>query len=94
MKPAGWSPFPVVNSYGRRSRLRISMRSTWPKVLAGLVALPGIVSVTVMALLMNATGIELDSGRDIDLDAELRSVGIQNLVAGAGGGTAQTRSPR
>ena len=48
--------------------------------------LPGIVIVTVMALLMNATGIELDTDSDLDLDQELRSVGLQNLAAGAGGG--------
>jgi SulP family sulfate permease len=35
---------------------------------------------------MNATGIELDTNSDVDLDKELRSVGLQNLVAGAGGG--------
>jgi SulP family sulfate permease len=40
----------------------------------------------VMALLMNATGIELDTDSDVDLDQELRSVGFQNLAAGAGGG--------
>ncbi|MCB1489916.1 MAG: SLC26A/SulP transporter family protein, partial [Bauldia sp.] len=34
----------------------------------------------------NATGIEMDSRRDIDLDRELRSVGIQNLLGGIGGG--------
>jgi len=48
--------------------------------------LPGIVIVTIMALLMNATGIELDTDSDLDLDQELRSVGLQNLAAGAGGG--------
>jgi len=58
----------------------------WSMVLTGVVAFPGVVIVTVMALLMNATGIELDTGRDIDLDKELRSVGIQSVVSGVGGG--------
>ncbi len=58
----------------------------WREVAGGLVALPGIAAVTVMAILMNATGIEIDSGRDVDLDRELSSVGVQNLVAGLGGG--------
>ena len=35
---------------------------------------------------MNASGIELGTGRDIDLDRELRSTGLQNVLAGAGGG--------
>lgn len=58
----------------------------WGAIAASAVMLPGIVIVTVLALLMNATGIELDAGSDVDLDKELRSVGLQNLVAGAGGG--------
>ena len=58
----------------------------WPHLLVGMIAFPGIASVTVMALLMNATAIELDIGRDIDLDGELRSVGTQSLLAGLGGG--------
>jgi sulfate permease, SulP family len=58
----------------------------WSAILSSAPMLPGIILVTVMALLMNATGIELDSGNDIDLDRELRSVGFQNLAAGAGGG--------
>ena len=41
---------------------------------------------SVMTLLMNASAIELATRRDIDLDHELRSVGVQNLVGGAGGG--------
>jgi SulP family sulfate permease len=58
----------------------------WNAILASALMLPGIVIVTAMALLMNATGIELDTDRDVDLDKELRSVGLQNLAAGAGGG--------
>ena len=58
----------------------------WSHVLAGVTAFPALIIVTVMALLMNATGIELATGTDVDLDRELRSVGLQNLLSGAGGG--------
>ena len=58
----------------------------WDHILPTAIMLPAIVIITVMALLMNATGIELDSGREVDLDRELRSVGLQNLVSGLGGG--------
>ncbi len=58
----------------------------WEAIVASALMLPGIIIVTVMALLMNATGIELDTDSDVDLDQELRSVGFQNLAAGAGGG--------
>ena len=49
-------------------------------------ALPTVVILSVIAVLMNATGLELDLRRDIDLDGELRSVGMQNVLAGIGGG--------
>ena len=58
----------------------------WRAILASAVMLPGIIVVTVVALLMNATGIELETGSDVDLDQELSSVGLQNLAAGMGGG--------
>jgi SulP family sulfate permease len=58
----------------------------WRAIAAGLIGMPTVVILTMAALLMNATGIELDSNRDVDLDQELRSVGIMNLLAGAGMG--------
>ena len=58
----------------------------WPAILNALKNLPSAVFLTIAAVLMNATGIELDARRDIDLDSELRSVGFANIVAGAGGG--------
>ncbi len=59
----------------------------WLAVLPYLIGMPGVIIVTVLALLMNASGIELGTGRDIDLDLELRSTGLQNVLAGAGGGS-------
>jgi SulP family sulfate permease len=41
----------------------------------------------VISMLMNATGIELEERRDLDLDRELRTAGIANLIIGAGAGT-------
>jgi SulP family sulfate permease len=58
----------------------------WKEVGLSLVAFPGLIVVSVMALLMNATGIEFDRGRDGDLDRELRAVGLQNLAAAPTGG--------
>ncbi|MFQ5350348.1 MAG: SulP family inorganic anion transporter [Thermoanaerobaculia bacterium] len=42
--------------------------------------------VSVVALLLNASGLELVVQRDIDLDRELRGAGVANVVAGLGGG--------
>lgn len=54
----------------------------WWAIAGSMVALPGLVLISVMALLMNVTGIELDRGDDVDVDAALRSIGLQNMVAG------------
>lgn len=59
----------------------------WLALLPHLVGMPGVIIVTVLALLMNSSGIELGMGRDIDLDKELRSSGLQNMLAGFGGGS-------
>lgn len=67
--PIGWSDLDLVD---------------WDALTAGLVGLPTVALLTVAALLMNATGIELDTQHDIDLDRELKSVGAMNFAAGAG----------
>jgi len=58
----------------------------WDHILPAAITLPAIVFITVMALLMNATGIELDNAVEVDLDSELRSVGFQSVASGFGGG--------
>lgn len=58
----------------------------WGEVAHALISFPGLFAVSVLALLMNATGIEIDRGHDLDLNRELRAVGVQNMVAGPTGG--------
>ena len=58
----------------------------WAAILPALAYLPSAVVLAITAVLMNATTIELDAKRDIDLDNELRAVGIANLLAGIVGG--------
>ncbi|WP_421722803.1 SulP family inorganic anion transporter [Bauldia sp.] len=58
----------------------------WGAIAGQAAALPTVAVLTVIAVLMNATGIELDARRDVDLDRELRSVGLQNLAGGLGAG--------
>lgn len=55
----------------------------WRAVAHGLLNLPTMVIMTVVALLMNSTGIELETRRDVDVDRELRSFGAANLATGA-----------
>lgn len=59
----------------------------WSALLAGLVSLPVVIVMSVIALLMNDTGIELATSRDdIDLNRELQSAGSANFFAGVFGG--------
>lgn len=58
----------------------------WP-VLGGQAGnLIVIAVISVISILLNATGIELVTGQDMDLNHELKASGISNLVAGLGGG--------
>jgi len=50
---------------------------------ASLLGMMGVMSIT---LLLNATGLELTSKQDIDINQELKAAGVANLVAGIGGG--------
>jgi sulfate permease, SulP family len=47
-----------------------------------------VVMLTLVALLLNATALELTLGRRLDLDRELRAAGLGNLLAGSFGGMA------
>jgi SulP family sulfate permease len=58
----------------------------WAAVANGLVFAPFVVVITAAGGMMNVSGIELDTGRDLDLNVELRSMGIGNVAAGLVGG--------
>ncbi len=45
-----------------------------------------IIIVSVISLLLNATGLELATERDIDLNRELKVAGVSNILVGLGGG--------
>lgn len=55
-------------------------------VLAQAPTILTVVALGAVALLLNATGIELSAAADVDLDRELRVAGTANLVAALGGG--------
>ena len=54
----------------------------WHLVLIHVPDILVVALVSAATLLLNATGIELLTSRDVDLDGELRTAGIANLVAG------------
>lgn len=58
----------------------------WWAITSGLIEVPLLIVVSAIAFLLNATGIEMECGDDVDLDRELSSVGVMNTIAGVGGG--------
>jgi SulP family sulfate permease len=59
------------------------------RAVAGQVGNIGtIMLISVVSLLLNASGIEVTAQKDIDLNRELKAAGIANCVAGLGGSTA------
>ncbi len=59
----------------------------WPAILGSAGSIGTILLVSAVSLLLNASGMELTVRQDIDLDRELRSTGLANLLSGLGGGT-------
>jgi sulfate permease, SulP family len=58
----------------------------WSAIASQIPNIATIVILSALALLLNASGIELAVGRDLDLNRELVAAGAANLVAGSGGG--------
>lgn len=58
----------------------------WGAVANAGPAMLVIAGLSMVGLLLNVSGLELAMGRDIDVNAELRSSGIANLLSGAVGG--------
>lgn len=85
----GWllGPFPDAGLW-RPWMLESFGQADWGAVIEQAAGVATMVMVAVLALLLNASGIELVAGRDVDLNRELRAAGAANLVAGFGGGLA------
>ena len=60
----------------------------WPLIGSQIGNIGTIIMISVVSLLLNASGMEIMARRDIDLNHELQSAGLANLVAGLGGGPA------
>ena len=58
----------------------------WGAVAATLPSVLSAAALSMVGLLLNISGLELATGRDIDSNAELRGTGIANLLSGALGG--------
>lgn len=73
---AAWPPVPLADF----------ALIDWGALAVALPVLPVVVGLSVMTVAMNVSAIEMAARSDIDLDRELRSVGLQNVMSGVGGG--------
>ena len=60
--------------------------AVWPSVVAQIPTFASIVLVSVVALLLNASGLELATRSDLDINRELRAAGLANMASGLLGG--------
>ncbi len=83
----GWllGPFPSGGLWRPPLAPDLLGRADWSAVAAQAGYLVPLMVVSVMALLLNAAGLELIVKRDIDLNRELIVAGLANLAGGAGG---------
>ena len=61
-------------------------RIDWGLILTQADRIGTILILSCISLLLNASGLELVVRREIDLNRELKSVGVANILAGSGGG--------
>lgn len=86
----GWllGEFPTGSLWQFPLSLGLLAAVDWGVVAANLASLLPVPIVCVIALLLNANGLELNIGRDIDLNRELLGAGVANLAGGLTGGVA------
>jgi sulfate permease, SulP family len=86
-RDAGWliGPFPGGGLW-RPWALEAVGSADWGAILSEAAGIGTVLVVGVLTLLLNTTGIELVTERDIDLNRELRASGAANVIASIGGG--------
>lgn len=82
----GWllGPFPEGISTQPAITLVVG-EADWPIVFSQALTIATILLVSAISFLMNISGLEISLNRNIDLNYELRTTGIANMLAGIGG---------
>jgi SulP family sulfate permease len=78
-------PFPENSGLAMPAWTRLPAES-WPALLHQAPTFAAIVLVSVVALLLNASGLELVTRSDFDINRELRGAGLANMASGLLGG--------
>ena len=87
VQAGGWllGPFPDQSLWFSLATLDLS-QINWAAIGGQAGNIVTILLVSTMALLLNAGGLELSTGKDVNLNQELRAAGIGNLLAAPFGG--------
>jgi len=83
----GWllGPFPEKKLWQPLSFVTLT-RANWPVILSQITNMATIMGFSAPAVLLAAGGLELVTGRQIELNRELKAAGIANIASGFGGG--------
>jgi sulfate permease, SulP family len=87
LSDGGWllGPFPAGRLWqpiGPAELAQVEWSAIWSQI-PNLIA---VIAISSIALLLNASGLELTLRADVDLNREMRSAGLANLVSGLGAG--------
>lgn len=87
LRASGWllGPFPEAGLWTWRQPLDTVMGAGWSIFPGFLAEYATLMVLTATALLLTANGIEIATQRDLDLNRELRVIGIANIVGGLAG---------
>lgn len=86
-----WSLLPDVPANAMvslPSPLWTATQADWMAVAQAIPVMGAIAILNIIGLLLNTSGLEAASGREVDANAELRESGLANLLAGCFGGAA------
>jgi SulP family sulfate permease len=82
-----WLPaLPPGDGFALPQPAHVVMTADWAVVLQALPAIISVALLGMVGLLLNTSGLEVATRQEIDADAELRTTGMANLVAGGFGG--------
>jgi SulP family sulfate permease len=82
-----WLPaLPLQTGLELPSPLSILWQADWSAVAHAAPAIASVVLLSMVGLLLNTSGQEVATRREIDADSELRTTGLANLLAGGFGG--------
>jgi len=82
----GWLLDSTEQSHSYAFALSDLTRVNWLVVFGQMGDIAVLILISVVALLLNASGLELVARKDIDLNRELQVVGVGNLICGLSGG--------